>query len=97
MLTSKQRAALRGIAQNVAPSINVGKGGINDNMLAEIAVALDCRELVKISVLRSCDQTAKNIADGLAAAVNAEVVQVIGAKIVLYRFSEKDGVKHIEL
>ncbi len=95
-LNSKQRANLRSIAQTLKPLFNVGKGGINDNMVADIFTALESHELVKINVLKSCEVSAKEIVDGLAAATKSEPVQVIGNRIVLYRYSTKDGVKHLE-
>lgn len=82
---------------NVKPVFNIGKGGINDNMVADIIAALEAHELIKLNVLKACDLTANDIADGLASATSSEVVQVIGNRIVLYRFSSKDNVKHIEL
>ena len=95
-MTSKQRATLRSMAQSIRPIFHIGKGGINDNMINDIVTALDAHELIKIDVLRSCESTAKEIIDGLAAATSAEPIQAIGGKIVLYKRSTRDNVKHIE-
>ena len=95
-MTSKQRATLRSMAQSIRPIFHIGKGGINDNMINDIVTALDAHELIKIDVLRSCESTAKEIIDGLAAAIGAEPIQAIGGKIVLYKRSTRDNVKHIE-
>lgn len=95
-MTSKQRATLRSMAQSIRPIFHIGKGGINDNMINDIVTALDAHELIKIDVLRSCENTAKEIIDGLAVATGAEPIQAIGGKIVLYKRSTRDNVKHIE-
>ena len=95
-MTSKQRATLRSMAQSIRPIFHIGKGGINDNMINDIVTALDAHELIKIDVLRSCENTAKEIIDGLAAATGAEPIQAIGGKILRYKRSTRDNVKHIE-
>lgn len=78
------------------PIFNIGKGGISDNLIADVVTALEAHELIKLSVLRSSEFSAKELVDELAAATGAEPIQVIGSKIVLYKRSTKDGVKHIE-
>ena len=65
-------------------------------MIAGLSSALEARELIKVTVLKNAEDEAKYLADDLAAELNAEVVCTIGHKIVLYRRSLKDGVKHIE-
>ena len=89
MITSKQRAYLRGLAQNIDAIFQVGKNGINDNQIKQISDALEARELVKITVLDSTSSDKQEIANQLAAETNAEVVQVIGKKITLYRRSKE--------
>lgn len=88
MLTSKQRAGLRGGAAKFEPIFQVGKGGINDNMLKQISETLETRELIKLRVLENSEYNAKEAANEIAEAVDADVVQVIGTKFVLYRESE---------
>ncbi len=95
-MTSKQRATLRSYAMELNPIFNIGKGGISDNLIADVVTALEAHELIKLSVLRSSEFSAKELVDELAAATGAEPIQVIGSKIVLYKRSTKDGVKHIE-
>ena len=95
MLTSKQRAYLRGLASNEPTIMQIGKGGIGDNLIKTVSDALEARELIKMSVLENCDWTTREAAEELAEAVGAEVVGVIGRKIILYRESEKN--KRIEL
>lgn len=95
-MTSKQRANLRAIASNIEAIFQIGKGNISDEMLNALNDALEKRELIKITVLKTCEYTAKELIDGLAKRLRAEPVTSIGNKIVLYRYSHTDGVKHIE-
>lgn len=96
MFTSKERSKLRSLAQTVEPIGQIGKGGISDNMIESFSQALESRELIKITVLNNSDEEARWVADELAEALNAEVVCTIGHKVVLYRKSNKKGIKHIE-
>jgi len=95
MLTSKQRAYLRGLATNEPTIMQVGKGGMSENLIKTVSDALEARELIKMSVLENCGDTPKEMANALAAEVDADVVGVIGRKFILYRESEKN--KRIEL
>ena len=96
MLTSKQRSRLNGLAMTVEPSLRIGKGGISDNTVKELDALLTARELVKVSVLKNCEFTAKELIADLAVKVNAEPVIAIGSVMVFYRFSTKKDIKHIE-
>ena len=91
MLNSKQRAILRSEASHLDAIFQVGKGGVGGPMCASIRDALEARELIKVSVLENADGSAREIAEQLAAAVDAEVVGVIGRKLVLYKRSEKEA------
>ncbi len=95
MLTSKQRAYLRGLANSEPAIMQIGKGGITDNLVKTVSDALEARELIKMSVLENCMETPKETANALAAATNADVVGVVGRKIILYRESVNN--KKIEL
>lgn len=95
MITSKQRAYLRSLANTEPTIMQIGKGGISENLVKTISDALEARELIKLSVLENCGYTPREAADELSAAVGAEVAGVIGRKIILYRESEKN--KRIEL
>ena len=95
MLTSKQRAYLRGLATNEPTIMQIGKGGISENLIKTVSDALEARELIKLSVLENCDYTVREAADELAGEVRADVVGVIGRKIILYR--ESVNHKKIEL
>ncbi|OPX43105.1 RNA-binding protein YhbY [Ruminiclostridium hungatei] len=92
MLTGKQRSYLRSLANNLQPIFQVGKGGINDNMIKQFSEALEARELIKATVLKNAECDARLVAEELAEATQAQVVQVIGSKFVLYRESEKNPV-----
>lgn len=87
MLTSKQRAYLRGMAQQLDTIFQVGKSGISENMCEQISNALEARELIKLRVLENSEYTAKEAANEIAEKVGADVVQVIGTRFVLYRES----------
>lgn len=95
MLTSKQRAYLRGLATNEKTIMQIGKGGITDNMVKTVSDALEARELIKMSVLENSEYTPRESADLLAEATNSDVVGIIGKKIILYRESANN--KKIEL
>lgn len=89
MLTSKQRAKLRGLASTEDTILQVGKGGVADTLVKQVDDALTARELIKLRVLETCPESVREAAERLAAAANAEVVQVIGGKFVLYRRNGK--------
>ena len=95
MITSKQRAYLRSLANSEPTIMQIGKGGIGENLIKTVSDALEARELIKLSVLENCGYTAREASDELAEALGAEVAGVIGRKIILYRESEKN--KRIEL
>ena len=94
-MTTKERAKLRSIAMTIQPTTHIGKNGITDEVINQISKQLQAHELIKINVLKNCDFSAKEIAGDVAEAVGAEVVQVLGNKITLYKVSTKDGVKHL--
>ena len=97
MLNSKQRATLRSIASRMDAIFQVGKGGINENMCDAISAALEARELVKISVLDNSSEDVKDAAHDIAAITGAELVAVIGRKIILFRRAEKVENRKISL
>ena len=92
MLNSKQRAYLRGLAMKLDPIFQIGKGGIGDESVKQIANALEARELIKVHVLDNSPYTPREAAETLAEATDSQVVTVIGKKFVLYRRNEKDPV-----
>ena len=90
MLTSKQRAQLRGLAATEDTIVHIGKGGITDNIVTQMNDALKARELVKGKVLENSMLTAREACDELCEKCRAEGVQVIGTKFVLYKRNEKE-------
>lgn len=95
MLTGKQKRYLRSLAHHLTPIFQVGKGGVNDNMIKQINDALEARELIKVSVLQNCDDDKETVAEQLITGTNAHLVQIIGNTIVLYK--ESIDKKQIEL
>ena len=85
MLTSKQRAQLRGIAAAEDTIVQIGKGGITENTVKAMSDALKAREIVKGRVLENSMLTAREACDQLSELCKAEQVQVIGSKFVLYK------------
>ena len=95
MLTSKQRATLRSLSNDMPAIIQVGKGGITENLLTTVSDALEARELIKLNVLENSGYTAREAANEIADEIGADVVSVVGKKFVLYRESVNN--KKIEL
>lgn len=95
MLTGKQKRFLRSEAHHLDPIFQVGKGGVNEHMIKSIAEALEVRELIKISILTNNDDNKNEVAEELAEGTGAELVQLIGKTVVLYKESREN--KRIEL
>jgi RNA-binding protein len=95
MLTGKQKRFLRSKAHHIQPIFQVGKGGVNSNLVKQVEEALEARELIKVSVLQNCEDDKDTVAEELSTGSKAELVQVIGSTIVLYKESKNQ--KHIEL
>ncbi|MCL2031345.1 MAG: YhbY family RNA-binding protein [Oscillospiraceae bacterium] len=93
-MTSKQRARLRALANPLDTLFQIGKGGVSENLLAQLDDLLRARELIKIRVLETAGTPAAELGSGLAEALRAECVQVIGSRIILYRRNpeKKDGI-----
>ena len=95
-MTSKQRAYLKGLAMTMEPIVQIGKSSLTPENTQAISEALAARELIKISVLNNCMDDPRELAQMVAERTHAQVVQVIGKKIVLYR-EGKDEKKKIVL
>ena len=95
MITSKERAYLRGLANKIPAIMQIGKGGVGENLIKTVSDALEARELIKLTVLENSYETPREVADSLSEATGADVVGVIGRKIILYRESVNN--KKIEL
>ncbi len=92
MLNSKQRAYLRSLANSIDTIVMVGKGGLSDQIYKTADEAITARELIKGKVLESCELSVREVADTIADEINADVVQVIGTKFVLYRRNDDEPV-----
>lgn len=88
VLSSKNRAYLRSLSNNMQPIFQIGKGGISGEICKQLSNALEARELIKITVLETCYVSAKEAAQMISDVIGAAVVAVTGRKIVLYRESE---------
>lgn len=91
MLTSKQRARLRGCANKMDTILQVGKDGINHNLVRQVIDALEARELIKLRVLETSPVTAREAAFQLAENTDSESVQIIGTRFVLYKRNKDKG------
>ena len=90
MLTGKQRAQLRGLANAEDTIVYIGKGGVTENVVKQAADALRARELIKCKVQENSMLTAREACDALAEATGAEGVQVIGSRFVLFKQNEEE-------
>ncbi len=95
MLTGKQRSYLKSIANTMDPIFQVGKNGVTENFIKQVEDALEARELIKIKVLNNSLLDATEVASQIAEEIDAEFVQSIGNKFVLYKESREN--KKIEL
>ena len=95
MLSSKQRAYLRGMAQELDTIFQIGKSGVTEEICLQLANALEARELIKARVLDNSGSTAKEAANEIAEAIDCDVVSCVGTRFVLYK--ESKNKKRIEL
>ena len=92
-MTSKERAKLKSIASGMETIFQIGKNPIGDTLIKQVRDALKAREMIKLRVLESSELTPREAAEALAQAVNCEVVQVIGSRIVLFKRRDKSDKK----
>ncbi|WP_101696744.1 YhbY family RNA-binding protein [Clostridium minihomine] len=90
MITSKQRAFLRSLANQIDTIVMIGKDGLSADIEKQAHDALTKRELIKCKVLETAGITSRQAAEALSKPLSAEVVQVIGNKFVLYRKNQKE-------
>ena len=88
MLTGKQRSYLKSVAHNLDPIFQLGKNGLTENFVKQVDDALNAREIVKISVLKNNVLDPTDVAVELVQRLNAEFVQSIGRRFVIYRESK---------
>lgn len=97
MITSRQRAYLRSLSNTLKATEQIGKNALTDGLIAQIDESLERHELLKINVLETAGISGKLCAGELAEALGADVVQVIGAKVTLYRPASDPEKRTIEL
>ena len=96
-MTSKQRAYLKGLAMTMDPIFQIGKSSLTPELTAAVAEALEARELIKLNILKNCVDDGNKLAAVLAERTHAQVVQVIGKKIVLYKEAKDEKKRKIVL
>ena len=96
-MTSKQRSYLKSLAVNLDTIFQIGKIGITDELCNQLLNALNARELIKIKVLETSPVPVKEASQIIADNIGAQVVQVIGTKIVLYRISDFEKNRKIDI
>ena len=89
-MTSKQRAYLKSLANELNSVFQVGKSGLTPEVTEAVTEAFHNRELLKIAVLKNCMEDPKEIAAIIAERTHSQVVQVIGKKIILYKPDPKE-------
>lgn len=95
MLNTKQKKYLRKLSHEIKPIFQIGKSGLHSTFINEIKDALEARELIKISILQNALEDPPESGRYLADKTGAELIQVIGSTIILYKESENN--KQIEL
>lgn len=88
MLSGKQRSYLKKMAHELDPTVYIGKSGLTENIKKEMLTGFEARELVKVKIQEGCTLEPKEVANQLADELDAEFVQAIGRKFVLYRESK---------
>lgn len=97
MITSKQRAYLRKLANGLTPAFQIGKDGVTDEVISQLAICLETRELVKVHILETALLETRQTADLVAEKLKADPVQAIGSKFVIYKRANKEKNRKIEL
>ena len=92
MLTNKQRNYLRKQAHDLNPIFQIGKSGVHETMIEELKDALEARELIKISILQNAGEDPKQAGESIARKTSANLVQVIGSTLILYKASQNNRI-----
>ncbi|MDH7577210.1 MAG: ribosome assembly RNA-binding protein YhbY [Bacillota bacterium] len=93
MLSGKQKRVLRAFATSLDPLFQIGKGGVSENLVRQVEEALKARELIKLRVLSQSPEDVRQVARSLKEQTGAEIVQIIGHNLVLYRQGEKKKIQ----
>ena len=96
-LRGKQKRFLRSQAHHLQPIFQIGKGGVNDAMVAQIDEALEKRELIKVSLLQNTDEVAENVALHLEEELGCQVVQIIGRVLVVFKPSSQEKYRKLSV
>lgn len=97
MISTKQRSKLKAMSNTLRPLVTIGKEELTENVINEIAVALYHHELVKVSALQSCTVSAKELCKKVCEALDCDAVLCVGNRFVVYKFSDKKDIEHIEI
>ena len=89
IMTTKERAYLKGLAMQLDPVLSLGKASLTPEFTEAVNEAITKRELIKINVLKNCAEDPNKLAEMLAERTHSAVVQVIGRKIVLFRKNQE--------
>jgi RNA-binding protein len=93
-LTGKQKRHLRALGHELAPVLQLGKGGSTEAVIAAAEVQLEAHELIKVRLGTNATEERRDAADALASATGSEVAQVLGRTFLLYRARrEKPAIK----
>lgn len=87
-LNGKQKRYLRSLAVNIRPIVQIGKGGLTNEILTSIRTACDARELIKVNILQNSDETTTEVAEAIEE-MGLDVVQIIGRNIIVFKVSDR--------
>ncbi len=90
MITGNQRSYLKKLGHSLNPTVFLGKGGLTENIEKELDRGLECRELIKVKLQEGCNLEVKTLANEMAEKLDAEFVQAMGRKFILYRRSSEN-------
>ncbi|AKV56044.1 YhbY family RNA-binding protein [Bifidobacterium actinocoloniiforme] len=96
-LSKKQVKQLRALANGINPTLWIGKEGVTEAAAQQVSQTLDAHELIKCVVQDGAPVDAGEAGKVLSERLGADLVQVIGRRFVLYRASDKEGIKPIQL
>lgn len=89
-LRGKQKSFLKSRAHHLQPIFQIGKSGLNEQVIVQIGEALEKRELIKVSLLQNTDEKASDVAAVLEQKLGCQVVQIIGRVLVVFKPSTKE-------
>ncbi len=90
MLTPKNKALLKGLANHLKPQVQLGKGEVDENIISSINDSLEAHELIKVKVLQNSNYACKDLAEEIVSKTGADLVDIIGHVIILYKPSKKN-------